>query len=44
MRIPLFRETDPAHIRRDMINFYEIPVYELNRIKNGADYTLPDGK
>mgnify|MGYP002249437694 CR=1 FL=1 len=28
----------------DMIDFYEIPVYELNRIKNGADYTLPDGK
>ena len=27
-----------------VINFYEIPVYELNRIKNGADYTLPDGK
>jgi ribonuclease Z len=27
-----------------MIDFYEIPVYELNRIKNGADYTLPDGK
>ena len=45
-RIPtcgfLFSEKQtPAHIRRDMINFYEIPVYELNRIKNGADYTLP---
>ena len=48
-RIPtcgfLFSEKQPpAHIRRDMIDFYEIPVYELNRIKNGADYTLPDGK
>lgn len=48
-RIPtcgfLFSEKQtPAHIRRDMIDFYEIPVYELNRIKNGAHYTLPDGK
>ncbi len=33
----------PNHIRRDMIDFYQIPVYEINRIKNGADYTLPDG-
>jgi ribonuclease Z len=33
----------PDHIRRDMIDFYGIPSYELNRIKNGADYTLPDG-
>ena len=48
-RIPtcgfLFSEKQtPAHIRRDMIDFYEIPVYEINRIKNGADYTLPDGR
>ncbi|MDE5676402.1 ribonuclease Z [Phocaeicola sp.] len=48
-RIPtcgfLFSEKQtPAHIRRDMIEFYKIPVYELNRIKNGADYILPDGK
>lgn len=27
-----------------MIDFYQIPVYELNRIKNGADYVTPDGK
>lgn len=33
----------PNHIRRDMIDFYQIPLYELNRIKNGADYQLPDG-
>ena len=48
-RIPtcgfLFSEKQtPNHLRRDMIDFYEIPVFELNRIKNGADYTLPDGK
>ncbi len=47
-RIPccgfLFAEKPtPNHIRRDMIDFYQIPLYELNRIKNGADYTLPDG-
>ena len=28
----------PNHILRDMIDFYQVPVYELNRIKNGADY------
>ena len=48
-RIPtcgfLFSEKQtPSHIRRDMIDFYEIPTYEINRIKNGAGYTLPDGK
>lgn len=47
-RIPccgfLFSEkATPNHIRRDMIDFYQIPLYELNRIKNGADYQLPDG-
>jgi len=25
----------PNHILRDMIDFYQVPVYELNRIKNG---------
>lgn len=33
----------PNHIIREMIDFYQIPVFELNRIKNGADYVLPDG-
>ena len=33
----------PNHIIRDMIDFYQIPVFELNRIKNGADYVCPDG-
>ncbi len=31
------------HIRRDVTDYYGIPVYELNRIKNGAGYTLSDG-
>ena len=47
-RIPtcgfLFREKPtPNHIRRDMIDFYQIPTYMINRIKNGEDYTLEDG-
>lgn len=47
-RIPscgfLFQEKKtPNHIIRDMIDFYQIPVYELNRIKNGEDYVTPEG-
>ena len=39
-RIPccgfLFEEKQrPNHIIRDMVDFYKVPVYELNRIKNG---------
>ena len=34
----------PNHIIRDMIDFYKVPVYELNRIKNGADYITPEGE
>lgn len=32
------------HIIREMVDFYEVPVYEMNRIKNGADYVTPEGK
>ena len=40
----LFREkATPNHILRDMIDFYEVPTYAINRIKNGEDYELPDG-
>ena len=47
-RIPccgfLFSEKKtPDHIIREMIDFYNIPTYELNRIKNGGDYTTEDG-
>lgn len=47
-RIPtcgfLFREKPtPRHIRRDMIDFYQIPLCMINRIKNGEDYILDDG-
>ena len=47
-RIPtcgfLFQEKKtPNHIIRDMVDFYQIPVFELNRIKNGEDYVTPEG-
>ncbi len=32
------------HIIRDMIDLHRVPVYELNRIKNGFDYTTPEGE
>ncbi|MDY4250418.1 ribonuclease Z [Bacteroides pyogenes] len=48
-RIPccgfLFEEKQIAnHIIREMTDFYKVPVYELNRIKNGADFVTPDGE
>jgi ribonuclease Z len=40
----LFREKPGLpHIRRDMIDMYGIPVSQINNIKAGQDYTLPDG-
>ncbi len=40
----LFAEkATPNHIRRNMIDFYQIPTFKLNQIKNGEDYQLPDG-
>ena len=32
------------HIRRDMIDYLEIPVSQINNIKNGAGWTTPDGR
>ena len=48
-RIPccgfLFAEkARPNHIIRDMVDFYTVPVYELNRIKNGSDSVSPGGE
>lgn len=34
----------PNHIIREMIDFYQIPVFELNKIKNGADYVTAEGE
>ena len=48
-RIPtcgfLFKEKPTLnHIIREMIDFYQIPTYMINRIKNGEDYTTPEGE
>lgn len=41
----LFREKPQLpHIRRDMIDFYHIPLSQVNNIKAGADWTTPDGE
>ncbi len=41
----LFREKPLLpHIKRDMIDFYHIPISQINNIKNGADWTTDDGE
>lgn len=41
----LFREKPQLpHIRRDMIDFYQIPVSQINNIKQGADWVTADGE
>lgn len=32
------------HIRRDMIDFHQMPVYKIREIKDGADFITPEGK
>lgn len=40
----LFREkVSLPHIRRDMIDFYHIPLSQINNIKAGAEWTTPEG-
>lgn len=40
----LFREKPTLpHIRRNMIDYYGIPVSQINNIKNGHDWTAEDG-
>lgn len=40
----LFREKSTLpHIRRDMIDYYGIPVSQINNIKNGGGWTTPEG-
>ena len=34
----------PNHIIRESVDFYQVPVYELNRIKHGEDYVTPQGE
>ncbi|MBR1394071.1 MAG: ribonuclease Z [Prevotella sp.] len=41
----LFREKPSLpHIRRDMLDFYQIPVSQIQNIKNGADWTTAEGE
>ncbi len=41
----LFREKPQLpHIRRDMIDFYQVPLSQVQNIKQGADWTTADGE
>lgn len=41
----LFREKQSRpHIRRDVADFYGVPVSQYDNIKAGADWTTPDGE
>lgn len=41
----LFREKPILpHIRRDMIDFYKIPISQINNIKAGADWVTSEGE
>jgi len=33
-----------AHIIREMIDFYQVPVFQINAIKNGADFITSEGE
>ena len=40
----LFKEKEKMrHIKREMIDFYNIPIREINNIKLGADFITPEG-
>ena len=40
----LFKEKEKQrHIKREMIDYYNIPIREINNIKNGADFITPQG-
>ena len=41
----LFKEKEKQrHIKREMIDFYNIPIRNINEIKDGADFTTPEGE
>ncbi|MDR0542957.1 MAG: ribonuclease Z [Dysgonamonadaceae bacterium] len=33
-----------AHIIREMMDFYKVPISQINAIKKGADFVTPEGK
>jgi ribonuclease Z len=37
------QKQSPRHIKREMIDYYHVPVKQINEIKNGADYLCSDG-
>lgn len=40
----LFREKPTSdHLNRKMCDYYNVPVWDYGRIKDGGDFTLPDG-
>lgn len=40
----LFKEKPVAdHLNREMADFYGVPMWDYNRIKDGGDFTMPDG-
>ena len=48
-RIPcsgfLFEEKrTPNHLNREMLDFYHVPISELNKIKNGANFMTSEGE
>ncbi|MDE6409681.1 MAG: ribonuclease Z [Muribaculaceae bacterium] len=41
----IFEEKEkPRHIRRDMIDFHQVPTSQIRFIKDGADFIRPDGR
>ena len=34
----------PNHINKEQVDFYEVPSFELNRLKAGFDYITPQGE
>ncbi len=41
----LFREKQgEPHLRKDMLDFYNVPIAQYSSIKQGADFITPDGK
>ncbi|MGC3978925.1 MAG: ribonuclease Z [Paludibacteraceae bacterium] len=41
----LFKEkSTPRHIKRDMLDFYNVPIAQINKIKNGEDFITEDGE
>lgn len=40
----VFEEKEkPRHLNREMCDFYNVPVFQFNNIRAGADFIMPDG-